>query len=261
MKSKKLRYINLDVYNAPDLIIDTYKFDFNARFICNYLSKEVRKLDIAGDGTYKMISVRIQNTPSDCRLTYGTDYPDVLSVSLYVSEQEQQRYNNTTNLEDRFEFYLKLLEEGYVFASGFRYVPIEPLLKLHDKFRENNYKNEWLWKKKLIRDFGIYLYFKCYLTTFDFRLELEVYDTKQTFLLTKGIVLQTGPDEIFYDKRFRKIEIVDGKLIIKDFLDKDKFVFDLYLLSKRVFNVEERASEIVYFPPVDHVELIERITW
>ena len=78
---KKLRYINLDAYNAQDMFIDTYKFDFNARFICNYLSKEVRKLNIAGDGTYKMISVRINNNLSDCRLTYGSDNPFNLSAT------------------------------------------------------------------------------------------------------------------------------------------------------------------------------------
>ena len=40
-----IRYINLDSYNAQSLLIDVYKFDFNARFLCNYLSKEIRKLN------------------------------------------------------------------------------------------------------------------------------------------------------------------------------------------------------------------------
>lgn len=254
---KKLRYINLDAYNAPDMFIDTYKFDFNARFICNYLSKEVRKLNIAGDGTYKMISVRINNNLSDCRLTYGSDHPDVLSVLLPVSEQEQRWYNNATDIIERYEFYLGLLEKGYILASDFKTIPVNSLLQLHDKFRENNYKNEWVWKKKLIRDYGIYIIFKCYFTTFDFRLEMEVYDTKQNVLLTKGIVLQTGPDELFFDKEFRKIKILDGKLIITDFLDKDNFEFDLYQLSIGVFNIKN----IAYNASVDHIKLIERITW
>ena len=258
---RKLRHINLDAYNAQDMFIDTYRFDFNTSFICNYLSKEVRKLNIAGDGTYKMISVRINNNLSGCRLTYGSDNPDVLSVLLPVSEQEQRWYNNTTDIVERSEFYLGLLEKGYTLASDFKTIPINSLLQLHDKFRENNYKNEWVWNKKLIRDYGIYIIFKCHYTTFDFRLEMEVYDTKQTVLLTKGIVLQTGPDELFFDKEFRKIDVFDRKLIITDFLNQKNFEFDLHQLSEGVFNVKKRVDEIVHFPPINHIELIERITW
>lgn len=261
MTLKKIRYINLDAYNATSLLIDTYRFNFNVRFICNYLSKEVRRLNLFGDGTYKMISVRLRNTPSSCKLTYGTDFPDVLSILLYISEQDQITYNNTTDLTERYEFCLKLLERGYAFASQFKELPLESLLNLNDKFRENNYRNEWLWKKKLIRSYGIYVFFKCYFTTFDFRLVLEVYDKKCSTLLTKGVVLRTGPDELFYHKEFRKLEIIDDKLIIKDFLDKKNFEFDLHQLSKGIFNVEKRACEIAYFPPVDHIKLIERITW
>ena len=257
MTFRKLRHINLDAYNADDLIIDSYKFGFNVRFICNYLSKEVRKLNVAGDGTYKMISVRLRNASPDCLLTYGTDNPDVLSVFLSISEDEQKQYNQTTSTEERSEFYLELLEKAYVFAASFKEIPLDFLLELHDKFRENNYKNEWVWKKKYISDYGIYIFFKCYFTTFDFRLEVEVYNTKQTVLLTKGVVLRTGPDEIFYDKEFRRIEIADGKLIIKDFLDKDNFEFDLYQLSIGEFNVKVLS----YKTSVDHIKLIERITW
>ena len=257
MKFRKLRYINLDAFAAQDLIIDTYRFDFNARFICNYLSKEVRKLNIAGDGTFKMISVRLRKNHSDCRLTYGTDYPDVLSVLMPISEQEQRWYNNSTDIVERCEFYLKLLERGYTIASNFKSIPIDSLMKLHDKFRDNNYKNEWLWKKKLVRDYGIYLFFKCYFTTFEFRLELEVYDRNKTTLLTKGVVLRTGPDEIFYDKDFRKLKIVEDKLLILDFLDKTNFEINLASLAQGVFNVKP----IEYANCAGYDELIKRITW
>ena len=257
MKFKKIRQIYLDAFNATGLLIDTYRFDFNVRFICNYITKEVRKLNLSGDGTYKTISVRLRNTPSSCKLTYGTDFLDVLSISLYISEQDQITYNHTTDLTERYEFCLKLLERGYVFASQFKDIPVKALLDLHDNFRENNYRNEWLWKKKLIRNYGIYVFFKCYFTTFDFRLELEVYDKKQSMLLTKGIVLHTGPDELFYYKEFRTLEIREDKLIIKDFLDKDNFEFDLNQLSKGIFNVKY----VFYKASVDYIKQIERITW
>lgn len=257
MKPKNIRHINLDTFNSKNLLIDDYKFDFNVRFICNYLSKEVRKLNISGDGTFKMIGVRLCNSPSECKLVYGTDYADVLCVSLHISEEEQERYNTMTNLADRYEYYLQLLERGYYFASKFKKIPINELLCLHNKFRLNDYKNEWLWKRKVIRNYGICVLFKCYFTTFDFRLELEVYGKHETILLTKGIVLRTGPDEIFYDKCFRKLEIIGTKLAILDFLNKVNFQFDLNLLAEGVFDVQY----VNYSTSVCHDDLIKRITW
>lgn len=257
MKFRKLRYINLAANLEQDLIIDTNKFSFNARFLCNYLSKEVRKLNIAGDGTYNMISVVLSTNHSDCRLRYGTDYLDVLSVSLHISDDEQREYNAMTDLNDRYEFYLQQLEKGYLYASKFKKVPIAELIKLHEQFRINDYKNEWLWKKRLIRDYGLYIFFKCYFTTFEFRLELEAYDIHKTALLTKGVVFRTGPDEIFFDKDFRKLEIQNGKLMILDFLDKPNFEIDLATLAKGIFNVRP----IEYSRNDGYKNLIESITW
>lgn len=238
MKLKRIRYINMDAYNAQGLLFDTDKFAFNVRFICNYLSKEIRKLNMIGDGTYKMISIRLRNTPSECKLVCSSDAKDVLSIGLQISESDQIKYKNMTNLIERYEFYLHLLEEGYYYASEFVDIPLSALLDLNNKFRLNGYKNEWLWKKILIKEYNIHVSFKCYFTTFDFRLELEVYDKRETVLLTNGVVFQTGPDEIYYDKDFRKLVVCDNELMIMDFLDKCSFKCNLDLLAKGVFNVE-----------------------
>lgn len=259
MNPKKIRYIFLSTFNSRDLLIDTYKFDFNCRFICNYLSKEVRKLKIIGDGSYKMISVALSNAPSECKITYGVDYPDVLHISLQISEEEQIRYNNMVCLNDRYEFYLQLLEKGYRFASQHISVPVEDLIITHNNLRKNNYENNWLWKRKSIPFYGIYALFKCYFTTFEFRLEIEVYRLDNKQLITKGIVLRTGPDEIFYNKEFRDLEVRNDTLIIKDFLNKDRFTFDLCLLTQGIYNIKNIDMSKYFY--VDHDELIKKITW
>lgn len=259
MNPKKIRYINLDTFKSSGLLIDTYKFDFNCRFICNYLSKEVRKLKIIGDGSYKMISVTLCNAPSECKLTYGAVYPDVLSIPLQISEEEQIRYNNMVNLNDRYEFYLQLLEKGYTYASQFIRIPIKDLIITHDSLRNNNYENNWLWKRKSFPSYGIYALFKCYFTTFEFRLEIEVYRLVNKQMITKGIVLRTGPDEIFFNKKFRDIEVRNDILIIKDFLNKDRFIFNLPLLAQGIYNIKD-LDYSKYFS-INHLDLINKITW
>ena len=134
-----IRYINLDAYGAQSLLIDVYKFNFNTRFISNYLSKEIRRLKITGDGTYNMISVRLSDTQSEVELSYGGDRKDVLAIKLHMSEKEQHAYNAMTDLNERYELYLNLLEKGYILASQIKKVPLNVLLELHDKFRSNNY--------------------------------------------------------------------------------------------------------------------------
>lgn len=61
-KEKKVRYISLRG-DRKEMIINTYNFEFNARFICNYILKASRSLKLVGDGSYKMITVDI--TPDD----------------------------------------------------------------------------------------------------------------------------------------------------------------------------------------------------
>ena len=63
-KEKKIRYISLRG-DRKEMIINTYNFDFNARFICNYLSKAVRPLKLVGHGNYTMITDDI--TPNETK--------------------------------------------------------------------------------------------------------------------------------------------------------------------------------------------------
>ena len=75
-------------------------------------------------------------------------------------------------------------------------------------------------------------------------------------MFTKGIVLRTAPDRIFFGKEFNKgIEIDNDKMYLLDFLEKRAFEFDLDKLSKGEFNVIQ-LSEVR-----DYTEIIDRINW
>lgn len=257
----RIRYITLHIRwphesGFPDEDFND-TFNWNARFISNYLSKAVRKLNLETDGTYKMISVN-----PDAKKNYSKIVSEfVLKNDILVSSEELEQYSQMTRLMDRYEFYLSLLERGYLQAAEFKEgVPVEALLSLHQQFRDGGYKNEWLFKKKPLRDLGIYIYLNCYFTTFDFRLELEAYDLKSKGLVTKGVILQTPPNELCYDYKFKQITIEQDKLIILDFLSHPRFEVNLRDLSNGKFNVKYLREKDID-EKIKDFDKIQSITW
>ena len=223
----KLRYISIHFNFSTKHVYEDIAFIFesNVRFICNYLSKTVRKLKIE-TGAYKMLSINL--TPLEDSVEIH-DWDQVLSIKIHFAPKDKEHFLSLTKLEDRFEYFLSLLEQGYQMAvdAGYSEICIDKLLQLHETFRSGNYKNEWLWKKKQIKDKGIYIFFNCYFTTFDFKLVLDVYDLKKTKKICSGVIMQTLPDEICYDKDFRNLVITDDKIIILDFLNYPNFCINI----------------------------------
>lgn len=236
----KIRYISLHIESEYDSGIDkkfSYKFNDNSRFISNYLSKAVRKLNIeVNDFKMLWIGLSAKNTNESVRLNTVDKF---IEIYIPYNRFEQESYLKIMSWKERYEYYLSLIERGFRIANTYCDIQLDRLLEMTEQFRANNYKNEWLFAKKPLREHDMYLFFKCYFTHCDFRLELEAYNVKKTTLLTKGIVLQTLPSEICFNKKFKKIVICFNKIIILDFVDYPVFEIDLIPLSKGIFNVEE----------------------
>ena len=222
------------------LYADSSKYDrglasdlsYYARFISDYLSLAVRKIDIGLDA-HNAISVELSQKEHKVESVLS----NIWNVTLYCPEEELRRIVTLPDESERYERYLSFLEEGYRRSGVLTEEQISMLLGLHEQFRSGGYRNEWLFKKKPLREYGIYVYFNCYFTTYDFRLELEVYDLKRTRLLTKGTVMRTGPHEVFFYKRFRKLTVENGYLTLLDFLGHPFVTFDLVRLSAGDFHV------------------------
>ena len=238
------KQINPDVYNF---------WYYNIEFIVDYLTKNVKKLNIPTPN-FNLLVIK----PRDITIGFVDVHEYLKNLEVYVPTPKDELLSivGSKNLKDRCEKVLTILERGYRIASEYYDIEIDKLLELHQKFREGGYKHEWLFIKKPIKEYGIYVFFNCYFTTIDFRLELEVYDIKKTQLLTKGVVFRTAPDRIHFGKDFNKgIEIDNDKMYLLDFLEKRAFEFDLDKLSKGEFNVIQ-LSEVR-----DYTEIIDRINW
>ena len=228
-------------------------WEYNIQFIIDYLIFRIRKINIQTP-KFNLLGI----SPKDIEKGYveEDEYLKNLIVFTPVSQEEMILIENTKDFKMRIEMYLSILERGYKIANEYYDIQVEKLLEIHQQFREGGYKHEWLFKKKPIKEFGVYVFFKCYFTTIDFRLELEVYDIKKTQLLTKGVVFRTAPDRIHFGKDFNKgIEIDNDKMYLLDFLNKRAFEFDLDKLSKGEFNVTQLSKVF------DTTETINRINW
>ena len=254
-----LRYIAISGSSGKgEFAVFEDRFRSNSRFICNYLSKEVRKLKL-NTFPYKMLNYYPSPSESSIRIWDS----DVINCKLFLSPEEIDKLNKMKRLEDRYEYYFSFLERGYRFVSESIPLPVDSILGLHDQFRKGGYRNEWLFKKKMIREYGLYVFLKCYFTTFDFHLELEAYDLKQTRLIAKDIIFQSFPDEICFSKDFRSIQVEGSKLQILNFLGKAEMAVDLEALTQGRVVVDYIDDDFLNWEECKEStrKAIERITW
>ena len=234
----KLRYIAI---SSNGIITKCMDYNFfirlhaNVKFIDNYLSKAVRKLKI--ETNYNMIDVNLEPTDNFCRIEMN-----VLLCYMKYTEKDMQELLSIHDEFARYDYYLSLLEKGYkmAIATGFD-VPLKELLTLHDEFRNNGYRNEWVWKERQIKAIGVKLSFKCYFTTSQFHLDLDVYKLPKRELLTSGVVFRTPPYEVCYDKKFRKLVVNEDTIEILDFLDHPSFSISISKLLEGKIEVKNFA--------------------
>ena len=256
-----LRYISLNIHHEHYSGISqdfSYKFQFNVSFVYYYLSKAVRKEKIE-TGIYNMINVLLSAKIKEPTIKL-IEYFKAIEVTIPFDEAEQSRYI-AMGIEERYEFYLTMLEKGYYLANIVCDVKPEILIGLHEKFRQGGYRNEWLFKKKRIKEYGINVVLNCVLTSFDFKLMLTVLDLKKNFI-AEGCIYQTYPDGIFFFKTIKNLVITDKKLIITDFLDQDMIECKLEDLLKGIIKakcVDEHTSHYIYSDETK--EDFERLRW
>lgn len=246
-----------------------YKFYFNSNFVRNYLSRAIRRHHYFTDGTYKMIGVELDlaSNPHNWRnnrpqIKY--DINDSLMVIVPIDKTEFDQYNNETILTNRYEFYLSVLERGYhLINDNFKKIPIDLLLSVHDEFRSNNYKNEWLLKRLKTKEYGLIIELKCFYTTFDFRCVLTAFDYHTNEIVAEDYIYLTGPDEDFYDYVIKSAKIEGDKLIVYGFFETKSFIIDLPSLAKGHLQVQYRYVDVLneYYQRDNHIDLIKRITW
>jgi hypothetical protein len=216
-------------------------FNLNSRFISNYLSTQIRKLKVETDGTFNMISVAPSiDVTHVCRIVGEKALKATISFN-------KETYEQMSEIE-RYEYYLHLLEDGYKICAKHKKIPLEQLLKLHQDFKLNGYKNEWLYKKKKFKGHEIEVTLSCFFTSVDFHLLMTVSDINSNKELVSGNVIRTLPNEVCFDSLFKDVIIENDKLIITEFQDRPKFIFKLTDVFNKVFSFNVSDVGLNYKP-------------
>ena len=233
------------------------KFRYNTWILCNYLSRHVRKLHLPTDGEYNLLSCCITKEKERVRIITEK----CLCVSLHVSEEEINAYQEMRDEHDRFEYYFSLLERGYRLASQAHEIPIDEFLKLHQMFRDAGYKNEWLFKKKMLHDYGIKVILEHVLTSYAYHLKLTVTDMKGLHM-NSGYIFTTYPDDIFFNKEVRHLVITDNTLLITDFLNHPQIECQLDNLTNGIIKSKcLNENTKLYIPNEQNFEDFEKLKW
>lgn len=208
-----------------------FRFTDNFAFINHYLSIAIRKHNIETK-KFKMVCVNLHPTQEGCS---DKHYEDVLSIYIKYTKADIETLNAIKDHSKRFDYYLGLLERGYNMAIKEGYdaeIPFSLLFALNQRFRDNNYKNEWLWKKKMMRKDDMYLFFNARYTSFDISMELTVMDAKKTKVLCSGIIAKMVPFYQSFAKSFRKLVFTETEIVILDFIDKPFASIDTETLKR-----------------------------
>ena len=237
-KNMNLRYIALwikhPVYSGIAEEVG-YAFNSETRFVCNYLSKCIRKKKILMQG-FNMISVNLVKGISPSIRLSNVD--KCLTISVAVEDSLLDSLGKMRSVEERAELFLRLLEEAYTFAKDYLSHCMETLMECHDQFRQANYLNEWTFWKKTVPDAKLRI--QAYLTNQNFKLLFEVFNRKSGDLMMSHTIFQTLPDELCFDYKFRKVlfDEEQKKVIILDHVGKHRFVIGIENIHNNEIKVE-----------------------
>jgi hypothetical protein len=227
----QLKYISLNL--DRQIFGNEYGYDFmlHTRYISNYFSKAIRKYKFETDGSFDKISI----DGSEQTLAPKIVPMNALKINLKFSKLKYAKIRGTTNSE----YYLELLEEGFMQASKFKPIPLDILLGILVEFRKNNCKNEWLHKKKRSPENDLEIILTCEFTTNYFRLMATIIQISTKKELVRGPIITTEPDEVLYDKMFKDIVVNDDSIIITDAADSPRIVISkgAIFLGKLKFDI------------------------
>lgn len=238
----KLRYVAIHMdFDSEINELFREKFNLQTRFINNFLSKEIRKIKLELGNDINMISVvPSKNITNICRMVGDK----ALQVRIPF---EEDRFNESS-MNKLFIYYLQLLEKAYDICSTHLGISLEPLIELHKKFRDNNFENKWIHKKKRFKKYGLEAILNCSFEYDFFRLQLKINSIKDSKELVLGTVIKTLPDEVHFVKLFKDIIIENDYLIITEFQDSPKFKFLLSDIISGNFKFQILDNGLKYLP-------------
>jgi len=227
--------------NYKTLKADAFIFSFESYYISEYIERNLRR-----NKSLKEQTKDIEKLDRIVHINIGIDYPkrkiQLHKKSRILAIQYEKVYDDIKPLrgKNRAEKILSIVEDTSCdvehYINGFEQI----IKEIINKFREENYQNRWQYAKKRITGIGTVM-LVCELTIFDFTLDLIIEDKDKNILLKKTI-LKTLPDSLFYHRKFKSLELVNGEIRITQRL-KETPLFSISVEEALLIGID---TEILY---------------
>ena len=200
-----------DIFIEPDRYeySKDYAFSFSlkTRHILNYVERNcLKKIKFRSEGFNRIVFTL---TEKDIKEKFYVNSQNVLVVYHFFNKKE---YENIP-LEKLSEYLINLVLELFSIDGLNNLLPIEEIKETLVKFKDNNYKNTWLYKKKLNRTLKLNFFLECELTIEEFILDLRV-GNKKGELIYERELLRWTPGEIGFSYQFKDIDFREEEVVI-----------------------------------------------
>lgn len=261
------RQIELSFDRDCQLCLNNWDFFYNIHYICEfihfYIYTRICEMKIPTDGKYNCVFFLL----SDCQEPRYDIFDIYHNLYVYMpfGEEGMKRLKATKEGEERTEFFLSLLEEGYRLAKQYTNTfPLDELMAIHKEFREGGYISEWSCsKKRSFRKLGIKVYFYNKLTMFEYQFIMVVTDLDGNEI-ARGAIETLIPSWRLFIGRHSKLILENDMMVFYDTSGKRVIEVDIEGLAKgKIVSrmIEEFSTEEVRESYKKWIEKFEALRW
>lgn len=208
-----------------------YEFQCRVEFICDYITKALRKKKIETKGKYNGIYINLL-PDSENRVPIVRDCDVVIYLPFNF-----KKYNEARRLND-YNYYFELIRSGLYIYSNFLNERIDVIIDIVFEFEKINCKNRWLQKRRKFPSEDISVELWSELTTSNYTAEIEIKD-KENVTICNGCFLKTEACHFVYYGLVSDIKILNNTLYIVDKWGNKRFSFCIPYLKKGLFFVKK----------------------
>jgi hypothetical protein len=211
-----LKRIELEVY-INDNVKYSYDIKKKAKHITNYINRVcLSEIKFETDE----VQIVVINLDNRFNAPFIVNKGLMISIPFYKKELDKLKTDN----EYRNYIYCLIMDALNNVRNSYK-LPYSEILKALEDLKDNDYKNEWIYKKKYSKTYAIEVVLMCNLLIDKFELRLIIIKENKEAL--NIIILETDPDEIAYEHRFSDIHIEKEKIIITSKHSTNLFEYDI----------------------------------
>ncbi len=190
-----------------------YSFKKKSRHIFNYIERNcLQQLKFESE-EFKAIAISLRYGYENRFMNVEPEISSNKSLHI-VLPFDKNEYDTINNNESYRELLYKYILMAFEKAQSKYIFPSSEILESYKELENKKFVNEWIFKKKIDKTRKITAELHCSLTIEKFELSLKVKEDKKG--IYDEIILETDPDEIAFEYRFKDIIIEKDKIIITD---------------------------------------------